>query len=210
MFPSTLLIELVAVFAAISYLRRLNNYWVMFIPFLLCTAVIDGTGWVMATQKINNHWLYNIQFPIEMLFNCWLLTKLFDTRPDAKKWFSTLFVFYLVVYLTEISIKGFYVYAAFSDTIGTILIVISCFVYFYILLEQPRSLNLLIYGPFWIVAGMFLFYFCSLTSKFFFKELMQLHVIGGLPLRYFIFTILNLILYSFWIVAFKCQYRQII
>jgi len=209
MFPTTLLIEFVCLLFAIRYLKKDQSFWRSFIWFMFFITLIDGTGWAMATlYKQNNHWLYNIQLPVEVIYTGWIIHKIFASLINSKPWFFTGLAVFLLAYIIEGIYKSYSAYAAFSSSLASVLFFVSSGCYFYLLLKQEEHIDLLKHPPFWVMAGIFFFYFSSTAVNVFFEELMKINIVKGIPLRFYIFTLLNAILYGCWINAFRCRYQQ--
>lgn len=210
MFPSTLLIETICLLAAARFLQMdASPYWKSFIWFMLFIVLIDGAGWVMATfYRINNHWLYNIQLPVEAVYVGFIIHMSFEKYIHSKPLLILGLVIFFIAYGAEIFYNTFRMYAAFSSSLVSIFFFISGGLYFFILLKQDEQIDLFKNAPFWIMAGIFFFYFSSIAVNLFSQELMNINIAGGIPLRYYIFTILNALLYGCWIKAFRCRYLE--
>lgn len=210
MFPSTALIELICFIFAVIYLSNdKDSFWRHLIWFMLAITLLDGAGWSMAVLlHKKNHWIYNIELPLEVLFIVWLFSNILKTYFKTRVWAVIVVSLFFILYTRDIINSGFNEYADFTDTIAALIFVIASGIFYFYLLKEERYVELFKYPPFWLVTGMFLFYFGSTALNVFFDELMQLNVAKGIPLRYIIFTILNGILYGCWIYAFKCTYQQ--
>lgn len=210
MFPSTLLIEFLCLLAAIIFLKTDELAWRSFIFFMLFIVLVDGTGWGMAVFfNMKNHWLYNIQLLVETCYTFWLINKIFTRTFSSHPVFlkASVAVFF-VSYLIENSLSHFLQYSSISSSLSSVLLIALCCCYFYLLLKKENETDLLKNPDFWIMAGVFLFYFSSLAANLFFQELMSINIIKNIPLRYYIFTVLNILLYGSWFIAFKCRHQQ--
>lgn len=178
---------------------------------MLVVCMIESAGWSVAVFfHQNNHWIYNIELPIEVLFMIWLFRKIFQPYVETTLWVILSTVAFVILYGRDGLEHGFREYADFTDTIMAIVFVLASCMYYYLLLKDERHVELYQHPPFWLVTGMFLFYFGSTAVNVFFDELMEVNIMKGISLRYIIFTVLNAILYGCWIFAFRCRYRQTI
>jgi hypothetical protein len=211
MFPATLIIEFVCLICAFVFLKNINSYyWKSFILFMFLITLLEAAGWIIAAfYKQNNHWLYNIQLPIEFIFTSFCIYKIISSITNSKPWFLLGLSISLIFYIVEGVYKTFLSYASVTSIFTSILFFVSSAIYFYLLLKKEEHIDLLSHPPFWIMAGIFFFYFTSIAVTLFFKELMTINILKGIPLRFYIFTLLNAILYGCWIKAFKCKYLQI-
>ncbi|MDO6433003.1 hypothetical protein Q4E93_20515 [Flavitalea sp. BT771] len=210
MFPSTLLIELICFLAAVRYLRKDKDiHWYALIWFMLATTLLDGAGWVIAVFfKRHNHWVYNIEQPVEVFFIGWLFYKLYTGSFHKTLWLSAAAVLYTFIFLSEGYLYNYEIYIDLSDSLAAVIFVIASGLFFFQLLQAESFVDLTTHPPFWLVTGIFLFYFVSTAINIFFTELMEINIAKGIYLRYIILTVLNGILYGSWIIAFRWKYRQ--
>ncbi len=212
MFPTSLLIEIICLVYAVLYLRHPKvGYWRMFIPFMIFIAITEGAGWSMgALFKIKNHWLYNIEQLGEIYFFTWMFREVFRPCQRIRYILGIVFVTLILVFAVE-SVKTKIIdYNSQSNLVFSVYLIVCCGVFYYMLLSQVKYENLMKHPEFWLVSGVFVFYFSSTAVTVFFEELLAINLSIGIPLRYFIFTGLNAILYGCWCYAFRCRQRQII
>ena len=212
MFPTTLLFELICFLAALRFLRQeKKSYWYALIWFMLITTLLDGSGWVMAVIfKKHNHWIYNIEQPVEVYFIGWLFYRLYPPSFEKKLWLWSAAILFGFIFLMESYFYEFKTYIDLSDSLAAAFFVIASCLYFYLLQKEELFVDLFRHPPFWLVTGIFLFYFVSTAVNIFFTELMQINILKGIYLRYIILTVLNGILYGCWIAAFRWRYLQTI
>lgn len=170
MFPSTLLIEFICLLLAIVWLSNpVNGYWRLFIWFMLFIVLIDGTGWILgAVLKIKNHWLYNIQLFVEVWFLAWVLKKNSVSFPGNTLWFAIGTTIFTTSFIVELLIDGFFKYADLTGTIASVLIIVASCAYFYALLKEDDDIDIAKHPSFWIVTGVFIFYFSATSLNIFF------------------------------------------
>ena len=110
------------------------------------------------------------------------------------------------VYIYEIITNGFlkYVYPAYI--LLSVQFVIFSLYYYYLQLKSDEYIILKHSSEFWWVAGTLLFYFANTTCDIFDDDLKSV-MIAPLHqhLTYFIYKILNIILYGFWSYSFICR-----
>jgi hypothetical protein len=213
MLPTSVLIELIAFVCSLYFLRKSKvGYWRAFLWFIGIVLAVEIAGWTMAVVLgQSNHWLYNIELIGEALFFWWVIKKVFlSLSMRSQRWIDIALVVFLTVYVWETRTNRFKFYNENASLVESILLVIAAGTYYFLLLKQPAYENLYHHGEFWIITGIFFFYFGSTTADLFFEELMNINIVEKIPLRYFIFTLLNIILYGCWVYAFKCRYRQTI
>jgi len=213
--PFNFLIETCCLLFSIVYLRKeRRNYWHSLIWFMLAICLFEGTGWLIRITGGNNHWLYNFEMLLEVGFTGWLLNKIYQPIFNGKSWIISGFIIFLITYVVETIIRvknsQYGIYNNISNIESAILFIIASGYYYYLLLKDEAYINLLRHPPFWLISGLFIFFFGSTVASTFFKELLSIHITKGIPIRFFVFIMLNGILYGCWIYAFKCKYRQTI
>ena len=213
MFPFSFIIELLCFFCALYYLRHEKKgiwYWLPW--FMLFTSITDGSGWLLSIlyPTAKNHWLYNLILPVTVLFIWWIFYNIYKPLYDSRIWLIVCLLIFSISYVVETINKGFLIYNFTTVTITGVLFVIASGWYYYLLLKQEEYLNLMHHPPFWIVTGIFLFYFGGTAISLFFEDLMKLNIAKGIPVRSFIAPVLNLAFYGSWAYAFRCRYQHTI
>jgi hypothetical protein len=203
--------EIICLLVSLFYLYKKESYWKNFIWFLLLTVAVEISGYfIYFIFHHSNHWMFNIYLLIETLFVSWILYKLCKDYFNCKPWILTGLIIFIIAYLYESIKSNFLEYSFNSNTIISTFIICICCMYYYYLLKNIEYVNLIKHAPFWIIAGIFFFYFGRIASNFFFDYLVSLNKDSIKPVRYIIFIVLNFILYSCWSYAFICKYKQII
>lgn len=206
------MIELICFNVALYFLKKDKAMpWRVFPWFILTVALLDGTGWALDyIFKVSNQWLYNITLVIFVLFITWLFYHIYRSLFNSGPVLTALLAAFFITFTIESFDKAL---ARFNNVTfmitGAIFVIASC-AYYYLLLKSDKIVMLLKHPEFWLVTGIFLFYFGNTTPVIFFKEIMGYEVVHGVPLWELIFPVLNLILYGCWAYAFRCRYRQTI
>jgi hypothetical protein len=211
--PITVVEEIVCLSFSVAYLRdKKTGYWHNFIWFMAVTVVIEIIGWILSLDfpRKYNHWLYNIEMVIEVLFVTWIFYKILQPLFNSKPLLISGLTVFFVSYSIECVTRTFLTYNAFTDALAAVFFVIASGAYFYFLLKSDEYVKLFEHPEFWLVAGMFFFYFGSTAVNLFFDDLMNLNIIKGVSVRFIIFPVLNAILYGCWSYSFRCKYLQTI
>lgn len=150
--------ELLAFFVSIITIKKnSNSNFILFVPYLLITVVIELT----ATYLKNNHhstiWLYNLYSFIEFPFWLYFFRAVIKSG-RTKKILLLLIAFFLLFALADYFIihRGGFT----SDTVivGAALVIFCSCIYFYQLMQHPDEEVLLKNGVFWISTGCLLYY----------------------------------------------------
>jgi len=205
-------IELICFLAALVFLRKDKSAaWKLFILYLLFTFLVETTGLYLRKHGISNMELYNGFLIFECSFISYFFFNLYKSYQYKLKWLIGWWVAFLVMYITELAYYDFEFnnFASITATVMSVVFVLASLYYYYRKLEDESYEPLLSSASFWWISGVLFFYFGSTACNLFFDYLQQ-HEFGTYDrsVRYVIFNILNVILYSFWTFSFICRYRQ--
>ena len=209
-FPFSEVVEIICMLCAFVYLSNGKvGAWHYFRWFMLFTVILEITGFTLYfVYHLNNHWLYNINLPIEVTFISGVLYKICSPYFEVRVWLLPGLLLFTGFYVYESINSHFTLYSVISNNIASVMIIIICCLYFYHFLKKDEYVNIYLHPPFWIVAGLIFFYFGSTACNIFYNYLASINLKQQIPVRFITFAILNFILYSCWIRAFLCRYRQ--
>ena len=151
-----------------------------------------------------NHWLYNIFLLCDIGFMSLMFYHLLNNYVNAKPIIIVGLGIILLFYVAEISNHGFFEYNERTYTQMSVVFVIYCLYYFYLLIKDEEYINLKSYPPVWWVIGTLFFYF-GLTAVNIFDPKLDNVKIGQHSINFYIFRVLNVILYSCWSYSFICR-----
>lgn len=177
---------------------------------MLFIVVIETWGWVLALRKIDNQYLYNPELLIEFCFTAWWIQKALRNYMKVRTWLNIISIAFAIGYAIEISIKGVYLYASVTNAVMSFVFAVAAALYFYFLQRSDEYVDMAKSPVFWIMVGILVFYMGSTAVNFFFEILAKLNESHNLPIRGYILMLLNPLLYSCWIYAFKCKHQQTI
>ena len=215
--PFSQMIELIAAILAFKYLgNEKENPWKWFRWFLLFVFALEFSAYVysmgpvfLGYEKRQNHFLYKIYLPIEMLFHSWLLFFFSKQYKKLKRYYATGVILFFCLFFFEFSKVSLNTYLVTSDLFGALFLLIGCFLYYYYFLKDESHVEIIKFAPFWIVTGLFFYHFISFSITYFFHELIFINNQKGFPIRHYVFSVLNIIFYGFWVYAFKIRQKQI-
>lgn len=201
----SLLIQIISlvVSSSLIFRRKTPRFLKVFPFFLLITVIIEVIGWQLVLHNINATLLYNLFTTLEFEFYLFLLYNIIQNHKFRRAILFCICSYPLLV-VSNISIIQVNTFHSITYAIGCLLIVTVCIYYFFELFQYPKSIDLKREPAFWICSGLLFFYCCSFPL---FGLLNFLHSVSGVIMRNLasIVMILNILLYSSFIVAFLCN-----
>jgi len=204
-------LELVAFIISFFCLRSSKAGWYKhFIWFLLLVVITENTGFFLYFHfHMLNHWVYNLYLPVEIAFKSWLFYKVCKPYFNCKKIVVASLLIFYSVYVIEGWPHHYLKYNSITNSVFSVWLIVMCLLYFYYFLNDAEFVNIYQHPPFWIVIGLFFFYFVSTASNLFFDYISDLNKKSFRPFRYIIFLILDFLLYASWSYAFLCKRKEI-
>lgn len=180
--------------------------------FLGLSTLTELTAYIVYFHfhQPNNYWVFNTFLPVEIFFLSWLLNKIMQGYFKSHYVIIIGTVIFSCIYLYESIGHLFLGISMKAKNFSSVYLIVLCFLYYYYLQKKTEYINLKQDPSFWVVAGCFFFYFGSITCDIFFDYLLAINKVTIKPVRYIIFIVLNLILYSCWGYSFLCKYKQTI
>jgi hypothetical protein len=171
----------------------------------LVTVIIEIIGWRLVVNGINATLLYNLFTTLEFEFYLFLLYNIIQ-NPRFRKVILYCICFYPVLVIANISLIQVNTFHSITYAFGCLLIVTVCIYYFLELFQYSKSIDLKREPAFWMCSGLLFFYCCSFPL---FGLLNFIHDVSGVIMRNLasIVMILNILLYSAFIVAFLCNLK---
>lgn len=209
MFPLLLInyIECSALLVSIlAYPRLLGSSLRWFPLFLLFIVLVDFTGrYIQVVLRAENAWLFNISSTLEFVFYAFIFETAFLDKgyKQIVQWFIN---FYPVLVLFNlVFIQGFTHFHSYTMMMGSVFMIAFSCLFFYELWMNPREGDLARDPMFWIGTGILFFNLGGLIYS----------LLLNFPYKYVyntcsnlfqtIINILNLVLYSCFIIAFLCK-----
>lgn len=204
------LIVFLAFILSLFFLRKDRSWWKHFKWFLLLSFLVEGTGYAMyfLFHLKNNYIIFNLFLPVEYIFISWLLSRLCSPYFNCYPVILVGLIITLGVYIYENTRPDFKGYSSNSTIVASVFFSFVCILYFYFFLKQRDYVSITTHPQFWIIVGIFLFYFSSIAVNFFFNLLSEENRKIFRPIRYYISVFLNFILYTSWSYAFICKRHQ--
>jgi len=203
--------EFICFLAALVFLiKDKDTAWKLLIPYLLLTCLVETTGvYMRKVAHVPNYTLYNTFLLLECGITGYMFYSLYKPFKSTGKWLITWYAIFIAVYVMELVMNHFKTFVSITATVMSVVFVLASLYYYYLKLMDENFDRLAFSAPFWWVGGALFFYFGSTTCNIFFDYLSSLNPIANhLSIRYYIFILLDVILYSFWSYAFLCRYLQ--
>lgn len=196
--------------ALIFLFRDKSATWRLFIIYLLITVCVETAGLIIRKVFwLPNMRLYNVALLVECGFISYFFYTLFKPYGYGIKWLYGWLAVFAVVYTGEILYNHFADFVTVSAELMSVVFVLACVWFYYLKLTDERYEPLLSSGEFWFVSGALFFYFGSTSCNVFFDYLKTNEISAyNSSVRYVIFKVLNVILYSFWSISSVCRYLQ--
>lgn len=151
---------------AFRYKKLYPQFIRWMVPFLALSLAVEITGLVMSKNGIQNLWMYNFFTSFEFVFYSLLFRKVLNSD-FVKKIINYTVVAYLVLFLLNIIfVQGFTKYHTITYRIGSVMVVIWCYLYFRQLMRSAGYVSLFKEPLFWITTGLLFFY----TGFFFYMS----------------------------------------
>lgn len=194
---------LTSIVVGVFFYKRLNPCFLkFFVWFLVITLLVQlsAQAYSQVTKK-SNHFIFNCYIFIQFIFYLFVFYKTFEKR-KLKLLTMVMAAMFVVFYLYQTVFEiGIFTFVAESNTLGSILVIVCCLLYFVSLFQAEEVVNYFRIPMFWIATGL-LFYF---VGNFLYLGLVnyivqhRLDSSGNIYL-YFI-VVLNLILYGLFTAA---------
>jgi hypothetical protein len=187
-----------------SVRKRGPIYLRLFPFFLLVTLATELWAWRLFLYGHSNAALYNFLSVTAVLFYLNVVREECHS-PKAKKVILWAMIMYAIVSLSNIFfVQKIHVFHTMTYSLGCLVIVVTSLYYFYELFQVPRSIDLKREPSFWIVSGLVFYYVCTLPILGAFNYLYTFPDVISTSIEQII-TILNVLLYSLFAIAFLCR-----
>ena len=208
--PNTISESLCLLVAIFCLSKDRSNYWRIFILYLLLTCLTEFAG-IFIRRELHrpNFAVYNIHKAIEGGVISYFFFYLLHPYRNVARWLQIWLVLFAVAYTAELWANHFGAFVFKTTTAMSVVFVIACLYYYYLMLRDDQFRSLWSDAPFWWVSGTLFFYFGSTACNLFFEYLAEDKTqLFRNSVRHIIFIILDIVLYTSWSYSFICRYRQ--
>ncbi|HRO48051.1 hypothetical protein [Agriterribacter sp.] len=196
-----------SIVGAIVYFKKGTPVFLRALPvYLLITFTVEYIGqWMNDNGKVTVT-LYNVFTTIEFIFYFWMLRYMVKNPWAKKLLLHSLWLYPLLVILNKLFLQKGLQFHTITFSLGGLLIVMATITYFFELFQFNKPVNLVREPSFWICSGLLFFYACTFPLYAlinFFQDPSNI-IIKNIAS---IFAIVNILLYSSFIIAALCRIR---
>lgn len=200
-----IIVETICFFIALITLVNRPFPWPTMPVYLFIVCGVEITGVYLKTHHLANQWPYNILLAVQIVSISVMFHYLLKRSSTSKSLILSGLALLVGLYIYGFFNQGFFIYNNTTYTVSSVIYVIYGLYYFYLLLKDDAYINLKFSPEFWWVAGLLLFCFGSTIVNLLHGSLSTIKVTAKHFLPYYIFMVLNWILYGFWAYAFVCK-----
>lgn len=185
-----------------------------FLLFLVTTLLVESFAivwkyWLYKqfspSYNQTNGWLYNLYFFPQFVFYLFFYFRVTGRLPKQRNTFFLILLFFvLAATINMVLTTGIYKYNTNNIIIASLLIVFLTTRYFLSLFRSSKLVVLQQEPLAWISFGAFIYHLCCIPYFTFFSYLNKSNLPLSLSL-YKILTVLNVIMYSSYTIAFLCR-----
>jgi hypothetical protein len=203
------------IFAAIAFLAGLTifrgdptpKYLKVFFFFLLVNLITEAISSIQAADRINNLIFVNLVTVFDFAIYIYLFREIIRSRFVKSILLYALLIYPAIFLINTLLIQGSVVFHSMTYALGCLLIIFSCIFYLWEMFQRTYSVNLARQQEFWICCGLLFYYTCT------FPVYGAANLLNGLPMvikknLLFILTLLSILLYLSFTVAFLCRPRN--
>ena len=146
---------------------------------LVLVSIVELSGAYLARQGIRNHWVYNIGFVYgETVLILIYLSVVLNSHKSKVLLRGIAFLFGVFGILNSMFFNPIDQFHNYSLTIGSTLIILGCFYFFYVVMTQDTYLDEKLWQvpDFWVVSFFLLFYSASMLFFTFLYNIIELEV----------------------------------
>jgi hypothetical protein len=200
-----------AVFSLRVFMRKWPKLFKVFSIFLWITAFFEffAVAWVFWLHKkfgfnYYNHWIYGALITIRHLFLLYFFFNILNT-PSIKKLIKQSVIPVVAFAIINYAfIQTPFALNSYTMIITSLITILLCMAFFYQILKDERIIELSKSTEVWIVSGSFLYYATTLPLFIIFNFLVKENALL-MSSFYRINDLMNLIMYSSYIIAFLCK-----
>jgi hypothetical protein len=194
--------------ALVVFAGRRYGYWSLFIAYLFITIAVEAAGFYTKTVlRAPNYPYYNFLMIVQVLFFSYLFFR-FHPPKSVRILLLLMLGFFMIFFIGEGIGKSFAAYNKTSRQLLSGYTVLFCCIFYFSLIREETVRSPLGYAPFWIVTGLFFYYFGTIALFAFYDRVSQIKLAGTISFYNLVTGCLSCILYGSWIIGFICRKKQ--
>jgi hypothetical protein len=174
--------------------------------FLLITLGVEFAGFWMFRHYGSNMALYNFYLVFNFCFFLFVLRAIISDPFFKKLGLIVILTYGALAVFNLFYFQKLHTWNSITYSLGSLLIVAFCIYYFLELFRKPKSTKLTTEPAFWIVSGLLFFYCCSFPFLGLNNLVQHAPEVIKRNLST-ILTVLNILLYLLFSIAFLCRLR---
>ena len=174
--------------------------------YLFITMMVEMITFRLSAQGRRTIIIYNLFSVFEFMFYFFVL-RCIITNKKIKKAINFIMLFYpLLAALNFLFLQKNSSFHSMSYTLGCILIIALCIVYFIDIFQHPQAISLLKIPAFWVCTAIMFSYCCTFP---FFSLLNYFESVPKIIYRNirWILAVINILSYTLFTIAFLCRIR---
>ncbi len=195
---------IISMLISIILYKKLDPAWLrLFTWFMLFTILVQIAGYIYSFYlKKSNHYIFNIYLLVQFLFYFRIFYKTFQTKKLKLLtiWVSIGFTIYTL--FNFFYKPGFYTFNTSANTLGSVLTIVFCLLYFVSLFNSDLFINYFKIPMFWIATGLLFFFAGNFMYLSFIDYIIKYNLDKSGSIYWFIMVTLNLLLYSLFSIGF--------
>ena len=203
---------IVAFGVVVGFIRYSNLIRVLkTLPFFLLLTLLAEIATPLKLIRFhgNNAWFFNLFTTFEFLYYCFIFYSILESYSQKKILLFSGVAFFILAGVNIFFIQGFYKFHTISYRLGAVMIIVWCFLYFRQLLRSSEYIVLLRNPYFWISTGLLFFYLGFFFYFSAFDYIVYKKISFNRELWIVISNILNILLYSCFLIALICQRKNL-
>jgi hypothetical protein len=182
-----------------------QRYLRVFAFFLFISCIFEIAANYLAIIHVDNNLFASLTTTFDFTFYLYVLREIVY-HPRAKRYLLVLLLSYPTVALLNILFVQRNGFHTMTYALGSFLIITFCIYYFWELFQRLNSVQLSRQPAFWVCSGLLFYYTCTFPI---YGGTNLVKVLPALIIRNLlvIFTLLNILLYLSFTIAFLCRLK---
>lgn len=195
-----------AVIALICLRKDKALEWRLLVVLMIATFISETAGKIVFMNSVSksNHWVYNIFILFQLVIMNFMFAYLFKRYAFFKKILISGIIILGLCYAFDMYNEGFFKYSNHTFSVMSVLFVLYSLIYNYVQFQADQYVDLRFSPEFWWTVGV-LFYFLGVTACNLFDDELYSIMFYDHHLTYYIFRVLNILLYGFWSYSYICR-----